>query len=260
MTSRDDTIHALRSCFHSIGSLVDGLSAAQWRAQSLCPAWSVHGVVVHLVAIESALLDWRPDSADNPFAAMAGFAQELAAMEPKDLTERYHQVAGRRLFDLEAMTDAEFDAPSFTPVGQATYGRFMAIRVFDLWVHERDITVPLHLATNDSGIAAEMSLDEVQGSIGYIVGKKIGVPDGKSIAFRITGPVTRDIFVKVDGRAQRVGELPDPDVVVHSDFLTFMLLACGRVDPEVPIGQHHITWSGDAELGARAARNLAFTM
>jgi hypothetical protein len=32
------------------------------------------------------------------------------------------------------------------------------------------------------------------------------------------------------------------------------------VDPEVPIGQHHITWSGDAELGARAARNLAFTM
>jgi uncharacterized protein (TIGR03083 family) len=260
MTSRDDTIHALRSCFHSIGSLIDGLTAEQWRAQSLCPAWSVHGVVVHIVAIESVLLTWRPDSAENPFAAMPAHVQELSALEPKDLIARYHEVVGRRLFDLEAMRDTEFDAPSFTPVGQATYGRFMAIRVFDLWVHERDITVPLRLRTNDGGIAAEMSLDEVQGSIGYIAGKKIGVPDGKSIAFRITGPVVRDIFVKVDGRAQRVAELADPDVVVHADLLTFMLLACGRVDPEVPIGQRHISWTGDAELGARAARNLAFTM
>jgi uncharacterized protein (TIGR03083 family) len=260
MTSRDDTIHALRSCFHSIGSLIDGLTAEQWRAQSLCPAWSSHGVVVHIVAIESVLLDWRPESGENPFVAMPAHVQELSAMEPKDLVARYHEVAGRRLFALEAMSDAEFDAPSFTPVGQATYGRFMAIRVFDLWVHERDITVPLRLRTNDGGIAAEMSLDEVQGSIGYIAGKKIGVPDGKSIAFHITGPVTRNIYVEVDGRAQRVAELADPDVVVHADFLTFMLLACGRVDPEVPIGQRHISWTGDAELGARAARNLAFTM
>jgi uncharacterized protein (TIGR03083 family) len=260
MTSRDETVHALRSCFHSIGSLVDGLSAEQWRAQSLCPAWSVHGVIVHTVAIESALLGWRPESGDNPLVAMVPLVAELAALEPKELVARYHQVAGRRLFELEAMSDAEFDAPSFTPVGQATYGRFMTVRVFDLWVHERDITVPLGLPTNDGGIAAEMSLDEVQGSIGYIAGKKIGVPDGKSIAFHITGPVTRDIFVKVDGRAARVAELPHPDVAVSADFLTFMLLACGRVDPEVAIGQRHITWTGDAELGARAARNLAFTM
>jgi len=260
MTSRDDTTHALRSCFHSIGSLIEGLSNEQWRAQSLCPAWSVHGVIVHTVSIESVLLDWRPESGDNPFVAMPAIIAELTAMEPKELVARYHQVAGRRLFQLEAMSDAEFDAPSFTPVGQATYGRFMAVRVFDLWVHERDITVPLRLSTNDRGIAAEMSLDEVQGSIGYIAGKKIGVPDGKSIAFHISGPVTRQIFVKVDGRAARVSELSKPDVVVHVDFLTFMLLACGRIDPEVAIGQHHITWTGDAELGARAAKNLAFTM
>jgi uncharacterized protein (TIGR03083 family) len=212
------------------------------------------------VAIESVLLDWRPDSAENPFVAMPAHVQQLAAMEPKELVARYHEVVGRRLFDLEAMSDSEFDAPSFTPVGQATYARFMAVRVFDLWVHERDITVPLRLATNDSGIAAEMSLDEVQGSIGYIAGKKIGVPDGMGIAFHITGPVNRDIFVKVEGRATRVPELADPDVVLHADFLTFMLLACGRVDPEVAIGQRHISWTGDAELGSRAARNLAFTM
>lgn len=120
--------------------------------------------------------------------------------------------------------------------------------------------MPLGIAGDDGGPAAEMSLDEVQGSIGYIAGKKIGVPEGKGIAFHVTGPMQRDILVKVDGRAARVPELPNPDVTVEADALTFMLLACGRIDPEGPIADGRITWSGDAELGARAARNLAFTM
>ena len=39
-----------------------------------------------------------------------------------------------------------------------------------------------------------------------------------------------------------------------------MLLACGRIDPELAIADGRVTWTGDAELGGRAARNLAFTM
>ena len=42
--------------------------------------------------------------------------------------------------------------------------------------------------------------------------------------------------------------------------MAFMNQACGRVDPEVPIADAEITWSGDDALGARAARNLRFTM
>jgi uncharacterized protein (TIGR03083 family) len=181
-------------------------------------------------------------------------------MTPAELTTRYHEVVSARLEELAAMTDESFDAPSFTPVGQATYARFMAIRVFDTWVHHRDITVPLGIATDDSGPAAEISLGEVEGSIGYIAGKKIGVPDGQGIAFEVTGPVPRRILVKVDGRAARVAELPSPDVTLTADTLTFMLLACGRIDPEQAIAAGSVHWTGDDELGGRAARNLAFTM
>ena len=68
------------------------------------------------------------------------------------------------------------------------------------------------------------------------------------------------MFAKVDGRAAAVDELPDPHVTITTDSLTFMLLACGRIDPEEPIADGRITWSGDTALGAHAARSLRFTM
>lgn len=259
MTTREQIVHNLRAAMHSFGSVIDALTPEQWQAPSLCPAWTVQGVVHHVATIEGGLLGWRPGG-EHPFAAMGAIGDELALLSPDDLRARYHALVAARLREIEAMTDDEFDAPSFTPVGQGTYGRFMAIRVFDIWVHERDIRVALGIPGDDGGAAAEMSLDEVQGSIGYIVGKKIGVPEGKGIAFHVTGPVQRDIFVKVDGRATRVPALANPDVTVEADLLTFMLLACGRIDPEGPVADGRIRWTGDSELGSRAARNLAFTM
>ena len=73
---------------------------------------------------------------------------------------------------------------AWTPVGPATYGRFMNVRVFDFWVHQRDMTIPLGIEIEDSGAHAEIALDEVHGSLGFIAGKKIGLEDGMSIAIR----------------------------------------------------------------------------
>jgi hypothetical protein len=39
-----------------------------------------------------------------------------------------------------------------------------------------------------------------------------------------------------------------------------MLLACGRIDPEVPIADRRVTWTGDGDIAGRAARNLRFTI
>lgn len=215
--------------------------------------------MVHACTIEQALVGWRPGG-PSPFEAMPAIGAELSALSSAELLDRFRSVVSQRVAELESMTQEEFDAPSFTPVGPATYARFMAIRVFDNWVHERDIRVPVGIAGNDGGPAAEMSLDEVHNSLGYIAGKKIGLPDGMGMAFEVSGPVTRRMLVKVDGRAGVVKELERPDVTVTTDLLTFMLLACGRIDPEGPIADGRITWTGDAELGERAARNLRFTM
>nr|CRL68157.1 hypothetical protein CPGR_00012 [Mycolicibacter nonchromogenicus] len=47
---------------------------------------------------------------------------------------------------------------------------------------------------------------------------------------------------------------------VVTDSTTFIQLACGRIDPQAQIDSGAITWTGDEELGDRAARNLRFTM
>jgi len=91
------------------------------------------------------------------------------------------------------------------------------------------------------------------------VGKKIGLPDGRSITFDLTGPVERQMHVKVDGRATVVDEQTEHDIVLTADSTTFALLACGRIDPQQQIDAGAISWTGDDEWGDRAARNLRFT-
>ena len=124
----------------------------------------------------------------------------------------------------------------------------MEIRVFDLWVHDRDITTPLGRPTDATGARAEIALAEVEGSLGYIVGKKVGLPDGQSIVFHLSGPLERGIAVVVDRKSQVVDTIALPDVEIWTDTLTFIQLACGHIDPQQPIDLGTIVWRGDAEL------------
>lgn len=251
---------ALEGCYASIEALCADLSDAEWQAQSLCPEWTVRGVIDHVTSIEVVMAGWLPedDRTPPPFEKAAEFLRE-ADVDGIAYLDTVRAVYDRRRQDLAALSQQDLERRSWTPVGPGTYGRFLAIRVFDFWVHERDITTPIGRATDDTGVAAEIALAEVEGSIGYIIGKKVGLPDGKSITFHLTGPVVRDLHVAVDGRARQVEHLANPDVTLTTDSTTFIQLACGRIDPQVPINSGVVTWKGDGEIGERAARNLRFT-
>jgi uncharacterized protein (TIGR03083 family) len=262
MTDPSTIRAALEASFDALETLGADLTAAEWETPSLCPDWTVRGVFEHVVGIENALVSWFPDAADTPppFRLAATFAEEVTELDGPAFMERVRGVLARRRQDLSVLGPSELAQPSWTPVGPGTYGRFMEIRVFDFWVHERDITTPLGRPTDDTGARAEIALAEVEGSLGYIVGKKVGLPDGRNIVFHLSGPLARDIAVVVDGRARVVEKAPLADVEIWTDTLTFIQLACGRIDPQEPIDLGTIRWQGDAELGERAARNLRFTM
>jgi uncharacterized protein (TIGR03083 family) len=259
MSRPTQTLANLDATWDGLDAVAASLTPEQWAAQSLCPAWNMQAVLAHATSIEEVLVGWPPGG-EAPFAGIGPAHRELAALPPDELVARYRDVVARRRAELAALGDDDFATMGPTPIGPAPYARFMEIRMFDNWVHERDIRVPLGIPGDDSGPTAEKSLDEVHNSLGYIVGKKIGLEDGKSIAFEITGPVSRRMAVKVDGRAAVVPELADPDATVTADFLTFMLLACGRIDPEEAIAAGRISWTGDDGIGGRAARNLRFTI
>ena len=262
MRSLDEIRGALEKCYSSMEALCADLGDAEWQVQSLCPDWNVRDVVSHVTSIEAVMTGWLPEDASTPppFERAAEFERGTAELDNVAFVERVRAIYDRRRHDLASLSSEDLERASWMPVGPGTYGRFLEIRVFDFWVHERDIATPLGRLTDDTGVIAEIALGEVEGSLGYIVGKKVGVPDGKSIAFHLTGPIVRELDVLVDGRAKRVDQLENPDVEIITDSTTFIQLACGRIDPQVSIDSGAITWKGDAKLGEQAARNLRFTM
>jgi uncharacterized protein (TIGR03083 family) len=253
---------ALEDSFQAIEALCDDLSPADWGAQSLCPEWDSRAVISHFASVEAVLVDWLPEDADTPpsFARARAFTDDTASSSAEQFTAQVKDVFAARRRNLAVLTATDLERPSWTPVGPHPYGRFMEIRVFDCWVHERDITTPLGRPTDDAGPRAEIALGEVAGSLGYIIGKRVGVPDGHSVAIHLTGPLHRDFYVAVDGRARLVDTIERPDVEVTTDSLTFVQLACGRLDPQAVIDAHRIHWTGDDTLGDMVARNLRFTM
>jgi len=274
-------VHA--DLFNHYNRLCERLSEDQLGLQSLCPDWDVRGVIAHVIGVESVLDGWAPSTENPPpFGKMVAFQAEAAGLDPAEFAARVADVTASRLHHLRSLDPSVVDAPSLTPVGVRTYGAFLQIRIFDMWVHARDIAIPMGEQLDNAGPAAEIALSEVAGSIGYIVGKKIGLPDGMSIVFHVSsgskeggskeggskeggskgaeGGAERDLAVLVDGRARVVDAVDSPDVEVTADLETFMMLAAGRVDPQGKIDAGKITWTGDDQWGDTAARKLAFTM
>ena len=262
MTDLATVRDSLEQCYDAIESVCARLDGAQWQTQSLCPDWTARDVVSHLGMMERVMTGWLPVTADDaaPLDRIAPYQAEVAELDDGAFANRITGIFAGRRTDLAKLTDADLALPSWTPIGPRTYGGFLEIRIFDFWVHERDITTPLGWPSTDDGPSAEIALGQVESSIGYIVGKKVGLPDHTSIVFHLTGPLERDISVIVDGRARQVDRVDNPTVELTTDSTTFIQLAAGRIDPQLQIDSGKVSWTGDSQLGDRAARNLRFTI
>ncbi len=260
-TSLADYRAAYEIAFNEITGLTAHLSDEQWRVQSLCPAWTVRECAAHVIGVETVLAGWAPSlETPPPFEIMSPWMEQAAGMSGVDFNTAIADIMAARVVELAALADGVVAAPCITPVGPQTYGDFLRIRVFDMWVHARDIGLPLGVQLPDGGPTATMALDEVHRSMGYIMGKLVGLEDGMSATVHVTGGVERDIHVAVAGRAALVDSVDNPTVELTADVETFVMLACGRVDPQERIDAGRITWAGADDWGDRAARSLRFTM
>jgi ubiquinone biosynthesis protein UbiJ len=126
-------------------------------------------------------------------------------------------------------------------------------------MHEQDIRAALGIQGNESGPIAEQALAEVVLAIGYIVGKRGRAPDGSSVSIRLTGPVSRDLHVVVEGRANLVDALAgEPTATVTLPSSLFLRLAGGREDAEAALSR--VELGGDVSLARQVATNLAYTI
>jgi uncharacterized protein (TIGR03083 family) len=158
------------------------------------------------------------------------------------------------------MSVDDWNAPTPTPVGLESFGRFMRVRLFDCWMHEQDIRDGVELPSSDAELrspAARLSLDEIAATMGFVVGKLGKAPDGSRVAIELTGPLARTIRVAVDGRAQVVDDFGglDPTASIRLDGLLLTRLAGGRTDTV-----SDVEFGGDAEVGSRVVEHLNFVI
>jgi uncharacterized protein (TIGR03083 family) len=269
----EDLTSQLEEVWASLGELGATLDDTQWHASSPCPGWDVAAQYAHVIGTESMLLG-RPNPEVDPGKPehvrndIGGFNEvwvaALATSSREEVLAKFADVTAERSKALRGMSESDFSEPSWTPVGKADYRRFMQIRVFDCWLHEQDIRDAVGQPGHESGQVAEQSVDEIVRALGFIVGKKAGLPADATASIRLTGPVQRTLDVAVvEGRARVVQSLDSPaTVVLRLSSGAFTRLAGGRIEPAAVLdgALGGVEIEGDTELGQRIVSNLAFTI
>ena len=251
--------------YNALDELLTGLSDAEWDAQTECPGWSVKDNISHIIGTEAMLLGRdRPDHdpgeqphIKNPIGASNEVEVDFRrSRTPAEVLAEFREVTGERTAALQNLTEDDLAAESWTPIGPGTLADLLAIRTMDCWVHEQDIRRAIGKPGNLDNAIAKHAFGRHSGALGFVVGKKVGAPDGTTVVYDVAGQGI--VSVGVDGgRAKVLSETPsDPTVSLSMDMETFNRLCCGRGDP-AEVGKN-VTVTGDAELAQKLIANSSF--
>jgi uncharacterized protein (TIGR03083 family) len=261
---RDHVLATLDEAYDAVVAVVEGLTPDEWALPTACPGWSVQDNVSHVIGIEAmlagrpapdvALPDDLPHVHNDMGRANEQWVESYRGRPPAEVLDDLRGIIAERRTALAAMDQAAFDEEASTPAGPDSYGRFMLIRVMDIWVHEQDIREAVGRPGHLGGLAPDAALDELTASLGYVVGKRAAVPAGSSVRFELTGPLARRVDVEVADRARIVERLPgEPSATLTVPGHHFTRLVCGRgADPGA------VELAGDPQIGRAVVANLAY--
>lgn len=261
-------VEQLRTEWSTLERLCSDLTADEWQLPTDCPGWTVKDQLAHVVGTESHLageqtprLDGRPQHVRNELAAFnEAWIESLRDLPGDEVLSRFADVTRRRLGELRAMTDEQLLAETDSPVGPIPYHRFMGIRVMDCWVHEQDIRHAVGRPGGLDGPVAEVAVDRLLQTLGYVVGKRVRPPEGSAVVVRLRGPVHRERAVRMsEGRAVAVDPPAEPTSVLATDSGTFARLAAGRWGADDAVGAGLVEFVGDTELAGSVLAQLATT-
>ena len=261
----DALIADLSLVWSSLSDLGASLSAPDWERPTDCPGWSVRDQYAHMIGTESLLLG-QPAPAPvaaahtkNPLGeANEGWVVSLRGEPGPAVLTAFGEVTEHRLAALRAMTPADWEAPTMTPTGPGTYGSFMEIRVFDCWVHEQDVRRAVGRPGHLSGPVAELAMGRFTGSLGFVVGKRVGAADGVSVVAALAPPLAQTLAVAVaGGRASPVEPPGQPTVRIRTDGETWACLCAGRWQADSVVAAGRVGFDGDESLGLRVLGQLA---
>ena len=150
-----------------------GLTDEQWATPSRCAGWTVKDVVAHLVGVDqfwamsfAAGLRGEPTrflAAFDPVATPAAMVERERALSPADVLERFAANAKALGEVVDGLTADQWAAPVESPPGHVPLRTAVGHAIWDAWVHERDVCIPLGIATTEAD-------EEIELVLRYIVG------------------------------------------------------------------------------------------
>jgi uncharacterized protein (TIGR03083 family) len=262
-------IAVLEETWSATTEACQGLPAEAWDLATDCPGWTVRDQLSHLIGTEMGLLgrdapplpDPMPGYVRNPVGQMNEAWIEARRGVPGDeVLAEFVDVTSRRLAELRGFAPERWDVLGWSPGGEAPYREFMRIRAFDSWVHGQDIRRAVGRPGDRFSRGEENTITRVAMAMPYVVGRKVGPPEGTTVVFEVEGPVSRRVAVRIAGKRAEVLDdpPPTPDVRITLSSEHFILLGCGREVPDQVLGSGEITFDGDEELGARIIQAMDF--
>lgn len=186
------------------GDFLRGLDDAQWATASRCEGWSVRDVIAHLVGTDQFwVLSATAALAGTPTRYLTGFdpvvTPPLMVDGMQDLTSA--EVLASYLEGIEALAaaltgldEAQWSRAAEAPPGHVPLHVMARHALWDAWIHERDIVLPL-------GADPVEAPDEVLACLQYAA--------ALGPAFLATGGTSRTGTLAFDGTE------PDAHVVVE---------------------------------------------
>lgn len=147
------------------------LSEEQWNNASRCEGWSSKDVVLHLVTTNlfwaasiQAGLRGEPTqflATFDPVASPAAHVAQAGEVSAADALDRFVASSVALATTLESLTDGEMNMLAESPPGHVSINAVSHHALWDSWIHERDILLPL-------GMTPTVEADEATACLRYV--------------------------------------------------------------------------------------------
>jgi uncharacterized protein (TIGR03083 family) len=153
-----------------LAKMLGDFGEAEWKSPTRCEGWTVQDVVSHLVSVNAF---WQMSTlagvAGTPTRVLENFdpaatpplmVEPMRALAPSEVLDQFLVANDGYLDALRALDDDGWSAIGEAPPGHLPIRLLASHALWDSWVHERDIALPL-------GIAQPEEDDEVLSSLRY---------------------------------------------------------------------------------------------
>jgi len=255
--SPDEVTAALSRLWRRVLDGIDAIPAAQWEAPTRCSEWAVVDIVNHLadMAALGAQAVLNAATGQPPSGILTGFNPQTAPKQLTDAAVRDPDVARARIHAaLEAPlavldgAGPEFEALQVeTPLGAQPYAVALMHVIWDVWLHERDLFLPLGMPVpereDEARLVALYTL-RLAGFFQWFAQREAHV------TLALHGAT--DSVMRLDVRSDEVlvsivDDVHDTDNLLRGDAVTALDALSGRGDLEQAL---------DGSAGARKALRL----